>query len=115
MTAFRTQCLHTQVCETHHASDRFLGASRDHQKKSLFTAATVSLQQDPKGRAIEPRQGLGDSSAGFGDDHQEALGPVETSDQQSDEEEAFEEREDDRANDPACIQCDDGGVLPESP
>ena len=30
---------------------------------------------------------------------------------QSDEEENFEEREDDRANDPACIQCDDGGAL----
>lgn len=30
---------------------------------------------------------------------------------QSEEEEDFEEREDDRANDPACIQCDDGGAL----
>lgn len=30
---------------------------------------------------------------------------------QSDDEEDFEEREDDRANDPACIQCDDGGAV----
>ena len=30
---------------------------------------------------------------------------------QSDDEENFEEREDDRANDPACIQCDDGGAF----
>ena len=30
--------------------------------------------------------------------------------QQTDEDD-FEERIDDRANDPACIQCDDGGVL----
>ena len=29
----------------------------------------------------------------------------------SEDEEDFEEREDDRANDPACIQCDDGGAL----
>ena len=30
---------------------------------------------------------------------------------QSEDDEDFEEREDDRANDPACIQCDDGGAL----
>ena len=30
---------------------------------------------------------------------------------QSEEEDNFEEREDDRANDPACIECDDGGIM----
>ena len=33
------------------------------------------------------------------------------SDVPSEDEEDFEEREDDRANDPACVECDDGGAL----
>lgn len=43
------------------------------------------------------------------DFHHEATAIQADSGAPSEDEEDFEEREDDRANDPACIQCDDGG------
>lgn len=42
---------------------------------------------------------------------QETLAIQADSGAPSEDEEDFEERQDDRANDPACIQCDDGGAL----
>lgn len=45
------------------------------------------------------------------DFHHEATAIQADSGAPSEDEEDFEEREDDRANDPACIQCDDGGDI----
>lgn len=43
--------------------------------------------------------------------HQKTLAIQADTGAPSEDEEDFEERQDDRANDPACIQCDDGGAL----
>lgn len=77
--------------------------------------ARAGSQQNTKSRVASRLQGVSHSLDTLSDDPQTRLEPLEVqlsvSDQQSEEEDAFEEREDDRANDPACIQCDDGGML----
>ena len=77
--------------------------------------ARAGSQQNTKSRVASRLQGVSHSLDTLSDDPQTSLEPLEVqlsvSDQQSEEEDAFEEREDDRANDPACIQCDDGGML----
>ena len=86
----------------------------DHQNIQ-HTWATASLHQGTQARFSKPQQNVNKSLDTLDDDDSDAFEPLElhteASDQQSDEQDAFEERADDRANDPACIQCDDGGIL----
>lgn len=61
-----------------------------------------AAQSQPSSRSL---------SRGISDDLAASDSGLYGPDQSSDEEETFEERSDDRANDPACIQCDDGGDI----
>ena len=78
------------------------------------TKATASLQEGTQARFSKPQQNVDKSLDTLDDNDSDAFEPLElhteASDQQSDVQDAFEERADDRANDPACIQCDDGGM-----
>jgi len=94
--------------------DQLVRESGDHQIIQHIWA-TASLQQGTQARFSKPQQNVDKSLDTLDDDDSDAFEPLElhteASDQQSDEQDAFEERADDRANDPACIQCDDGGML----
>lgn len=97
-----------QAVEQDTINDVLLGGVAD---QSQLPSASVGKQK-AQDRVASPFQGLG-SFAGFGNVPPADLEPKSSKQnlqQQSDEEEAFEERTDDRANDPACIQCDDGGA-----
>ncbi|DBA75188.1 TPA: hypothetical protein ACH3X1_010495 [Trebouxia sp. C0004] len=94
--------------------DLHVRESDDHQIIQ-HTWATANLQRGTQARSAKPQQNVNKSLATLDDGESDAFEPLElhteASDQQSDEEDAFEERADDRANDPACIQCDDGGDI----
>ena len=99
--------LHDQVHVVNQRNNR-LAKAADDKHTTVVTDLTASLQQKP---------GLEGQGYRFrGSKRPDAAEPVDFSDQEieedgeEEEEEAFEEREDDRANDPACIQCDDGGM-----
>jgi len=87
--------------------------SGDHQLIQ-HTWANATLPEGTQARLSNAQQSVNKSLDTLDDDDSDAFEPLElhteASDQQSDEQDAFEERADDRANDPACIQCDDGGM-----
>ena len=68
------------------------------------TKATASLQEGTQARFSKPQQNVDKPLDTLGDDDSDAFEPLEL---HTDEQDAFEERADDRANDPACIQCDE--------
>ena len=94
-----------------HPSDQ-----RKHSAHLSEARAAAKPPRPPPPAAVSKPAAQSQSSSrslnrGISDDLAASDSVLYGSDQACDEEEIIEERSDDRANDPACIQCDDGGAL----